>query len=87
MQELQAHLASEQDAGSRNDSELEALYRHRDELEARFADGQAPDTTGQCRTASASGPALMLPAPSDSQVWINFARQIVLAASTLLFMR
>ena len=74
MQDLQAQLASEQDAGARKDTELEALYRHRDGLEARLADAQAPCTTGQRRTASASGPALILPAPSDSQVWINFAR-------------
>lgn len=74
MQDLQAQLASEQDAGARKDAELEALYQHRDELGARLADAQAPGTTGQRRTVSASGPALILPAPSDSQVWINSAR-------------
>lgn len=74
MQDLQAQLASEQDAGARKDAELEALYQHRDELEARLADAQAPGNTGQRMTVSASGPALILPAPSDSQVWSNSAR-------------
>jgi Tfp pilus assembly protein FimV len=83
MQDLQAQLAAEQDAGARKDAELEAIYRQADERNARLADAQAPGTTGQCRTASASGAALMAPTFSDSQVQSKSPRYICACSQTL----
>lgn len=72
MQELQAKLASQQEAGARKDAELEAVHRHREELEAMLAEAdRAPEAGRQHSDFGRPEPALLLPAPSGSQVcWL-----------------
>ena len=68
MQELQARAAAQQEACAKKDAELDAVYRHREELEALLDEANTSGSDRQNRSIGPSQPALMLPAPSESQV-------------------
>ena len=67
-QELQARVAAQQEACGKKDAELDAVYRHRDELEGLLAEATASGSDRQGRSLGPPQPALMLPAPSEPQV-------------------
>ena len=68
MQELQARAAAQQEACAKKDAELDAVYRHTEELEGLLAEANASGPDRQNRSSGPSQPALTLPAPSESQV-------------------
>ena len=72
MQELQARVAAQQEACAKKDAELDAVYRHREELEALLDEANTSGSDRQNRSIGPSQPALMLPAPSESQVGGGF---------------
>ena len=72
MQELQARVAAQQEACNKKDAELDAVYRHRQELEGLLAEANASGSDRQNRSSGPPQTALMLPAPSESQVGAGY---------------
>ena len=68
MQALQARVAAQQEACDKKDAELDAVYRHREELEALLAEDNAAGSDRRHATSDPSRPALMLSAPSEPKV-------------------
>ena len=68
LQDLQAQLCLEQQASARSETELQAVHRQRQHLEAQLVEAQKPVADTRPSDFQGSQLPLMLPAPADHQV-------------------